>query len=372
MKIVVTGTRGIPDIQGGVETHCEELYPRIADKDHTIIIVRRPLYKPEKESSGQYKNITIKDITTPRMKHFEAFMHTFKAVIYAKTVGADIVHIHAIGPALMTPLVKLMGMKAVVTHHGPDYERKKWGAFSKKILKIGEKMGAKYADHMIVISNHIKSHLLHTYPPIKAVSLIHNGVELSTSADEGFINEWGLTSQRYILAVGRFVEEKGFDLLIEAFKAAHLEDVKLVIAGDADHTDQYAERLKRLAKENKVVLTGFVGKSQLKQLYTKAQLFVLPSYHEGLPIALLEAMNCNCKVLVSDIPANKEVGLPSDDYFKCGDKDDLTVRIKEKLTKLSDQPPIYDMQKYNWDYIACQTKEVYDALMKKAERDIQL
>ena len=44
MKIVVTGTRGIPGIQGGVETHCEELFPRIVDERHEIIIIRRPDY----------------------------------------------------------------------------------------------------------------------------------------------------------------------------------------------------------------------------------------------------------------------------------------------------------------------------------------
>ena len=44
MKIVVVGTRGIPDIQGGVETHCEELYPRLAAMGHDVTVVRRSCY----------------------------------------------------------------------------------------------------------------------------------------------------------------------------------------------------------------------------------------------------------------------------------------------------------------------------------------
>ena len=60
-------------------------------------------------------------------------------MLYARRVKANIVHIHAIGPALMTPLVRLLGMKAVITHHGPDYDRDKWGKFAKWILRMGEK-----------------------------------------------------------------------------------------------------------------------------------------------------------------------------------------------------------------------------------------
>ena len=44
MKIVVVGTRGIPDIQGGVETHCEELYPRLAAMGHDVTFVLRSCY----------------------------------------------------------------------------------------------------------------------------------------------------------------------------------------------------------------------------------------------------------------------------------------------------------------------------------------
>lgn len=106
MKIVVTGTRGIPGIQGGVETHCEELYPLIADKQHEIIVVRRPYYAVD-HSVKVYKQVIIKDIRVLRNKHLEAFIHTFLAVLYARKVKADIVHIHAVGPALMLSLIHI-------------------------------------------------------------------------------------------------------------------------------------------------------------------------------------------------------------------------------------------------------------------------
>ena len=118
MKIVVTGTRGIPNILGGVETHCEELFPRIAQKGIDITIIRRKSYVHD--SLTRYKGVELVDIETPKKKSFEAIIHTFKAIMKAKSLHADIVHIHAIGPALLTPLARLLGMKVVFTHHGPD------------------------------------------------------------------------------------------------------------------------------------------------------------------------------------------------------------------------------------------------------------
>lgn len=363
MKIVVTGTRGIPGILGGVETHCEELFPRIADDKHEIIIIRRPKYILSGHKAKHYKNVMIKDIKTLPSKHLEAITHTFKAILYARKIHADIVHIHAIGPSLMIPLVRLLGMKAVMTHHGPDYNRQKWGIVSKSMLRLGERTGAKYANHVIVISKYIHELIRINYPSQKNVSLIYNGVNLTCPQTENsYLTELGLENQSYILAAGRFVKEKGFDLLIEAYKNRKDKNIKLVIAGDADHEDQYSLSLKKMAQANEVVLTGFIQKDKLSQLYSSARLFVLPSYHEGLPISLLEAMNCHCNVLVSDIPANKEVGLPDTFYFKCGDIKSLEDSLNRKLQAQQDSYK-YDMSLYNWDYIAQQTKEIYDSLM---------
>lgn len=96
------------------------------------------------------------DIDCPKKKLLEAVVHTFRAVNQAKRLGADLVHIHAIGPALMVPYAKLLGMRVVFTHHGPDYDRDKWGRAAKMVLKLGERFGCKFADDVIVISDVIR------------------------------------------------------------------------------------------------------------------------------------------------------------------------------------------------------------------------
>lgn len=359
MKIVVAGTRGIPGILGGVETHCEELYPRIAAQGHEVIVIRRSCYINSDNKVDAFKGVRLKDIYAPRKKSFEAIIHTMLAVLAAWRENPDILHIHAVGPSIMVPLARLLGMKVVTTNHGPDYDRKKWGKLAKFILKAGERFGSKYSSQVIVISKVIEEIVAGNYGRTDT-NLIFNGVTVPVkSQSTSFLDSLGVIPGRYIFAMGRFVEEKGFDLLISAFTKSNLHGYKLVIAGDSDHETLYSRKLKEMAASYPdVVLPGFLKGERLNQLLTNAALFVLPSYHEGLPIALLEAMSFDLPVLVSDIPANRLAELADSDFFITGDEQSLISTLKYKLS-VAPRKVNYDLSAYNWDNIAGQTLEVY-------------
>lgn len=364
-KIVVTGTRGIPNIMGGVETHCENLYPYIVQAGYDVTVVRRSCYLQAQQKTREYKGIHLKDIYAPRKKSLEAIIHTILAVLYAKKAKADILHIHAIGPSLLVPFAKMLGLKVVVTHHGADYDRKKWNKAAKYMLRKGEKYAAKYADKFIVISSKIKKDIAEKYGRTDT-ELIYNGVpEAIRRTTTEYITSKGLAPYKYILAVGRFVEEKGFDYLIDAYSELHPEGYKLVIAGDSDHPTEYSIQLKEKAKEKGIVLTGFVKGKPLEELMTHARLFVLPSYHEGLPISLLEAMSYGKDVLVSDIEANRLPELEETDIFKTGSTSSLKQSIEKKLQGGQNKNREYAMYKYNWQNIAAQTTDVYKTILKK-------
>lgn len=378
MKIVVTGTRGIPGILGGVETHCEELFPRMAERGFDITLIRRESYV--KDNLAEWKGVKLVDIKSPRKKSFEAIVHTFRAITRARKLGADVTHIHAIGPALLAPYAKLLGMKLVFTHHGPDYDRAKWGKLAKAILRLGERMGCLFADEVIVISDVIRQSIKRKYGRTERVHLIYNGVPKPEKSDyPEYFQELGIEKGKYLLGVCRFVPEKNLHHLIEAFVKARnrlkerhdgkpADDIKLVLAGDSDFEDAYSRELKRNARENGVILTGFVKGRKLRSLFTNCRCYCLPSSHEGLPIALLEAMSYGVRVLVSDIPANLEVGLDADDYFPVGDVDALT----RKIENIMDEPRRlvgYDMWKYDWDKIADEVAEVYESAMKSEKNN---
>lgn len=356
MKILVTGTRGIPDIQGGVETHCQELYPRLAAMGHDITVVCRSPYVGAGHPDS-YKGVHLVTLKAPHKKSFEAIVHTWRAVRLARKMKADIIHIHAIGPALLAPVARLMGLKVVTTNHGPDYDRQKWGRMAKLMLRTGERAGTKASNQVIVISTVIADILERDYGR-KDANLIYNGVNPpQRTADTDYIKSLGLEPGRYIVALGRFVKEKGFHDLMKAWKQLS-GDWKLAIAGDADHEDAYSLDLKHQANEARVVLTGFIKGKRLNQLMSHAALFAMPSYHEGLPIALLEAMSYGLDVAVSDIPANRLPILEKSDFFPVGDAAALAKLLEAKLSK-APKRRAYDLSAYDWDRIACQTEAVY-------------
>ncbi|MGB2078583.1 MAG: glycosyltransferase family 4 protein [Vibrio sp.] len=366
-KVSVLGTRGIPNVLGGVETHCQSLYPSIkaqfTDEIDVCVIARSP-YVDYKKSS--YQGVATRAVWTPKKQSLEAIIHSTLAALTTLFDGSKVVHVHAIGPGLVTPLLRLLGKKVVFTHHGPDYDRQKWGGFAKKVLQLGEKWAVKYASEVIVISEVINQIIQQKHQRFDA-HLIYNGVlapkPLATEVQSQHLSQFGLEKGAYLVAVGRFVEEKGFHDLIAAYKMAGI-DKKLVIIGDSDHPSDYSQALKQQASDTDgVILTGFLSGEALQSIFSGAGLFVMPSYHEGLPIALLEAMSYQLPVVVSDIPANTEVRLDPSVYFPVGDK----ASLAQKLTEFSHSSAVnYQsyLDKYDWSLIANQTMAVYRQLMR--------
>lgn len=367
MKIAVLGTRGIPDIMGGIETHCQELYPRLAEKDVDITVFARKGYTKQ-NTPYYYRNVHVVPVLTPGISGIEAFVHTFRCFVKVWHLHPDIVHLHAIGPSAIAPLFKMIGLKVVYTHHGQDYNRAKWGIFARAILRVSERLGTTFSDRVIVISDFLKRWLEKKYG-CKKTALIHNGVNVPCPLSEQDSAKWlekhGVAGKRYIFALGRFVKEKGFHDLIEAYKKANLGDVKLVIAGTADHESEYSKELRNAAHSAGVILPGFIHGEELQAIFENASLFVIPSYHEGLPIALLEALSYNLNVVASDIPANTEVPLPRECFYPVKDVDALS----QKLHDFMESPAQRNYRQiihehYNWDKIADETFEVYKSLLK--------
>ena len=362
MKIMVMGTRGIPHIPGGVETHCEHLYPNMLEGGaNSITVIGRSAYIEDK-GRKEYAGIKLKCIYSPKSKSLEAIVHTFLAVSYAAFKRPDVVHIHAIGPNLLTGFAKLLGLKVVMTHHGPDYKRMKWNGLAKSFLKRGEWMGVTFSKKVIVISQEIKDQVANMYDRKDCV-LIPNGVNKPViNANTDYVESIGLSKDQYIFTLARFVPEKGYDYMIRAYaKSSISKKYKLVIAGDADHESEYSISLKALAKKNGVILPGFVKGEKLNQLFSNAALFILPSFYEGLPIALLEAMSYGLPILASDIAANTQVNLPAECYFKVGSEAELT-RYFDSIYLEDHKRFEYDMKRYDWKVIAEETLSVYKSI----------
>ena len=351
---------------GGIETHCQELYPRLASKGAEITIIGRKGYT-KKDEPYEYRGVKVVPIASPHTAGLEAFVHTFRSILKVRKLHPDIVHLHAIGPAFVAPIFRMLGIKVVYTHHGQDYNRAKWGSIAKLVLRLSERIGTRFSNRVIVISKYLENWLQTKYG-CRKTAFIRNGVNIPKKLDDSVSRKWlekhGLFGKKYIFALGRFVEEKGFHDLINAYKKAGFEGVPLVIAGKADQESSYSRKLYKMAGGAGVVLPGYIYGEELQAVFENAALFVIPSYHEGLPIALLEALSYNLNVIASDIPANTEVPLPEGSFFKTGDVDELAERLRSFATMdgARNYRGIVE-EYYNWDVIADQTLEVYRSIL---------
>ncbi len=365
LKIMALGLRGMPEVPGGVEVHASELYPRLAGMGATVTVIGRSPYKPP-NSPASWRGVAVRWLWSPTVQGVEALVHTFLGVLYAGVRRPDVLHIHAVGPWLLVPLAKLLGLKVVVTHHGQDYFREKWNAPARWVLRIGERCGMSFADERIVISRGLLE-LSHTKYGRNA-TLIPNGVgaRLPPTGEE-LVAKLGLDPQRYIIQVSRLVPEKRQLDLVAAFKAAALPGWKLLLVGGAQGSQVYAKRVEEQCAGNPAIIrTGFLPPQKVHELLSQAGIFVLPSSHEGLPISLLEAMKLGTPVLASNIAANLEVGLDDASYFQVGDVETLATRLGE-LAALSpkQRAAIAERLKsscehYDWDGIAASTFKVLE------------
>lgn len=362
MKVMALGLRALPGIAGGVESHCEHLYPLIAARGVDVEILVRSAYV-DPSAARQWRGTRIRHLWSPRKSGLEVMLHTFLGVLYAAVRRPDVLHLHSVGPAIFTPLARALGLHVVVTHHAPDYEQAKWGWLGKWILKTGERMTMRFASEVISVSRHGAVELKRAYG--REPVLIRNGVPfIGPTESHAILEELGLESGRYVLHVGRAIPDKRQDDLINAFARAQLPGWRLVLVGNLSGDDEYSARIRQMAAERSdVILAGFRHGVALETLFTNAGCFALPSAIEGLSIALLEALSAGCVVVGSDIPANHEIELPKGCYFKVGDIEAMAAAIST-IPKMVPRETWHRLrnrvhEEYDWERIAEQTVRLY-------------
>ncbi len=360
MRIAMIGHKRVPSRIGGIEVVVSELSKRMAAWNHSVMIYNR-YYGGEKLT--EWEGCQISEVPTPsQKKKWSAMVYSLRATLRAIRQNYDIFHFHAEGPCAMIPLAKLRHKTCVATIHGLDWQRAKWGAFASFYIKFGERMAAKHADRIIVLSRGVQQYFMNTYG--RKTTFIPNGVEKHEPREANLIKEkYGLEKDGYVLFLARITPEKGLHYLLDAY-AQVMTDLPLVVAGALEPETEYIQKIKQMAEaDSRVKLIGFVQGELLEELYSNCRLYVLPSEVEGMPMSLLEAMSFRAPCLVSDIPENKDI-VP--DYASLFNSSD-TYDLKEKLIKILSAPvkrfteeEVAEMLKnYDWDEITRKTLQEY-------------
>jgi glycosyltransferase involved in cell wall biosynthesis len=373
LRIAFIGLRSIGICSGGIERHVEELAVRMADLGHEVTVYCRGRYNAL--DNDRYKGVRLINRPAVYTKHLEAITHT-AAAISMMSPRYDIVHIHATGPSLLSWAPRLLGHKVVVTVHGLDFLRAKWGNVASAILKLGAWTAVACPHRTIVVSRMLKDYYRKAFG--RGTEYIPNGVAPAAPRELNGLRRFGIERKRYILSLGRLVREKGVHYLIEAFRRTDT-DLKLVIAGDAHHNDGYERLLREMAAgDDRIVFTGPLYDDDKDEAFANAKLFVLPSDLEGMPIVLLEAMGHGCPVLSSDIPECTEVFTPAGESFgtwplcatfRASDPMSLRQELERALAdpclgEMGLMAKQYATSEFNWDRIARQTIGVYRSMIQ--------
>ncbi|MBU8921567.1 MAG: glycosyltransferase family 4 protein, partial [Bacteroidales bacterium] len=265
----------------------------------------------------------------------------------------------------------IVGKVTVSTVHALDYRQSKWGRVAKHLLHKGESRAVRSASATIAVSKLMAEELSSKYS--SKVVYIPNGATLRETPPFKDLLGSGIESGRFILTVGRFIVERGFDTLLEAWSEINTE-MKLVIVGDERFEVEYARRLHEIA-DDRVIFPGYVTGERLDELYAHCAFYILPSLVEGLPISLIEAMSFSRPVLISDIPENLEVAGKIGAVFRGGDKIDLARGVREMIalddgaaSRMGSLGRKRVEDEYSWDSVAERTEKFYLSLMNRVKK----
>ena len=366
LHIAMIGQKRVPSRFGGIDVVVERLSKELMESGNSILLFNRR--RKEEKPLKEYDGATVKECFTINTKAFDALIYSFFATIKAKKLAKkgelDVIHFHSEGVCGFLdffPKREKRNYKIIVTVHGIDSQRAKFKGLGSKVLRSCEHKIAKYADEIIVLNERDAKYFKDNFN--RETILIPNAIDLEEVVGADLIEKnWQLQKDKYILTVARLVAEKGIHYLIDAWQNLSKDikgDKKLVIAGSFAHDKKYFSLIKEKSKgDNSIIFTDFVEGKALKELYSNAKLFVLPSELEGMSMALLEALSFGKDCLVSDIIENKSVLNDKGLTFKSKDAKDLQSKLEDYLSgKIS--ASVKGVKLYTWKEIAQKTLELY-------------
>lgn len=377
MKIAVIGVKGLPAKQGGIENYCAEVYPRMVAQGHSVDLFARASYTDSAWLDNyDFEGVKVCSLPSLPLRGIDAFISSALGAIASSTTKYDIVHFHALGPALFSWLPKLASSaKVVVTCQGLDWQRAKWGNTSSSLILMGEKAAVRHADEIIVVSKNLQSYFFETYG--RQTVYIPNAPASYAESDRNFSygTSLGLNQGKYILFLGRLVPEKRPDLLIEAFQVLKPAGWKLVLAGGVSDTNLFTSKLSDLADGNPdIIFAGEIRGTRLAEIVRGAGLFVLPSDLEGLPLSMLEAMSQGIPVLASDIPPHQQlINDQRGHLFRAGDINsciqglDWAIAHPQEMAVMAKKAQQHVEKYYNWDHITAENLRIYTTGSKVLE-----
>jgi glycosyltransferase involved in cell wall biosynthesis len=227
-----------------------------------------------------------------------------------------LLHAHLHDPIIWATATGLLhGTPVVGTYHGPRILPEGRGALDPRnaLRRALYRLAAKRAARIIAVSSEVRDLLCTTmgFSPATTV-LLTNGIE--TAAFSGACggarvrSELGLDGRRVVTCTARFVPHKGQAVLIDALAELQTShpDVRLLLVGHGPERDALAARAAARDVADRVIITTR-RQEEVADVLAASDVFVLPSFSEGIPLALLEAMAAGLPVVATAVPGTTDV-----------------------------------------------------------------
>jgi glycosyltransferase involved in cell wall biosynthesis len=356
-KILMIGPEAGKNNGGGVASYIKSIIP-ILEKENTIKRIN-----------------TMTDLSLSK-RVFDFILAIIQTILYSINNKNTIAHIHMASrwsfkrKSLLIKILKFRKIPIILHLHGGEFhiffEKESSTEIKRKITNT-----FLACDEVIALSNSwakwIKENIKHP-----SVNMIFNG-----SKDYLIKDDFVSKRENLLLFMGRIGERKGIFDLIESLNTLNTKfyDFKLIIAGDGEIT-KAKELVSKYKLEDKIIFTGWIGEEQKIELLNKSKIFILPSYNEGMPIGILEAMSAKLPVISTYVGGIPETVIESETglLFETGDKETLENHILQILNnndlcdKFSKNSRKRYLDNFSLDSVCNQLNNLYKKLGNKHER----
>lgn len=355
MKIAIIGTNGIPAKYGGFETLVEYLAEYLSS-DFEITVYCSAKFQLNHLNS--HKGVKLVHINL-KANGWQSIFYDFISLFYSYK-KFDKVLILGCSGSLFQPFFRTHKHKFIMNLGGLDWQRSKWNFFTRKYLKLSERLGVKFSGHLISDNEGIKKYLAEEYR-VDSCVIAYGGDQVykveSTQCD---ITRYPFLEKPYAFTVARIQPDNNIEMLCNSFNDGSL--FPLVIVGNWNNSSYGLELKKKYQnKVNLQLLDAIYDQRDLNLLRSNCFIYLHGHSAGGTNPALVEAMNLALPIFAFDNVFNRYTTQGKSKYFT--DTISLhsiiqTIDVNELKQNAADMYAIAKSE-YYWSLICAKYSEVF-------------
>jgi len=368
---IITSTPFPPGKHNGIANYVLNTANKLVERGHSVTIITRGSFT--KTSSEIVNNVEI--VRPPFIQAYPFHVHLHgifvKKCIEALGSRLDIVHVHSpLSPPvkLSLPLVSTIHSSLLGDAQNMEVVDIKSLATKLQTWSVGHYLVSeliKNSDLVTTVSNAVSHELRKYYAECIQPVVIGNGVD-----ERRFIPAETQDTGNYVLYVGRLTYKKGLFDLLKCATLLRMTDVSFVLAGEGELYAMLRRKVRDIGLQDMIRFEGHVNTRELIRLYQNASVFVFPSYYEGLPTAILEAMSIGLPVVATYVGGIREVikdgengvSIPPGAPNRMAEAISVLIQDRELRKKLGRNARRTIEESYTWDRVTDRLERCYSSL----------